>query len=116
MIVGIGCNSLASLAANSAGHSSNLFPSVGSHICGEDEHLDILDDDVCTEEANANIVDFGFGDEHDENFEDNDGSSLFALLELIGEDADKAINLVTEAADSNDVLDLVIEGVWDESE
>jgi hypothetical protein len=52
------------LAANSAGHSSNLFPSVGSHICGEDEHLDILDDDVCTEEANANIVDFGFGDEH----------------------------------------------------
>jgi hypothetical protein len=47
---------------------------------------------------------------------DDDGSSLFALLELIGDDADKAINLVTEAADSNDVLDLVIEGVWDESE
>ena len=71
---------------------------------------------VSTGEAYKDLVDFGFGDEVDESCDDDDNSSLLALLELIGDDADKAINLVTEAADWSDILDLVIDGIFDDTD
>ena len=43
-------------------------------------------------------------------------SSLLALLDLIGDDSDIAINLVTEAADRSDILDLVIDGIFDDTD
>ena len=46
---------------------------------------------VSTGEAYEDLVDFEFGDEVDESCDDDDNSSLLALLELIGDDADKAI-------------------------
>ena len=43
-------------------------------------------------------------------------SSLLALLDLFGDYADIAINLVTEAADSSDILDLGIDGIFNDTD
>jgi len=120
--VGEGCNLIAALS-NTAGQ---FEPSAETEEeCAIADECDLKDDENLTEEMGVewtgNICEgetnkvFNEAMELDsvpeeyENDCDDENLDLYQLLLCLGDDANVAINLVTEAADSSDVFELVLE-------